>query len=54
MKFLLGDVYEILRFAQDDKMEDRMTGWRLGKRLHDSLLLIIPVSSTFASLNLNR
>ena len=29
MKFLFVDVYEILRFAQDDKMEDRMTGWRL-------------------------
>ena len=29
MKFLFEDVYEILRFAQDDKMEDRMTGWRL-------------------------
>jgi hypothetical protein len=28
MKFLLGDVYEILRFALDDRMEDRMTGWR--------------------------
>ena len=23
-----GGVNEILRFAQDDKMEDRMTGWR--------------------------
>jgi hypothetical protein len=28
MKFFLGDVYEILRFALDDRMEDRMTGWR--------------------------
>ena len=28
MKFLFVDVYEILRFALDDRMEDRMTGWR--------------------------
>ena len=31
-----GDVYEILRFAQDDKMEDRMTGWRHEGLLKDS------------------
>jgi hypothetical protein len=38
--------FRIISFCKRQKPE--------GKRLHDSLLLIIPVSSTFASLNLNR
>jgi len=41
MKFLFEDVYEILRFAQDDKMEDRMTGWR-----HEGFLKDIQTGSS--------
>ena len=43
-----------MNFRTDDSDVNRAFARFRSKRLHDSILSIISVSSTFASLNLNR